>query len=58
MLDAKVGKGKYLVFLTADHGAAHAEGYMEANKMATGFFGTDFEKTLNAKLKENLAKTK
>lgn len=58
MLDVKVGKGKYLVFLTADHGAAHAEGYMEANKMATGFFGTDFEKTLNAKLKEKFAEDK
>lgn len=52
MLDAKVGAGKYLVFLTADHGAAHAEGYMEANKMQTGFFGVDAEKNLNAKLKE------
>lgn len=58
MLDAKVGKGKYLVFLTADHGAAHAEGYMEANKMATGFFGTDFEKTLNTKLKEKFGEDK
>lgn len=52
MLDAKVGAGNYLVFLTADHGAAHAEGYMEANKMQTGIFGEDFEKTLNSKLKE------
>ncbi len=38
-LDEKVGKGNYLVFLTADHGAAHSEGYMEANKMPTGLFG-------------------
>ena len=52
MLDAKIGAGKYLVFLTADHGAAHSEGYMEANKMQTGFFGVDAEKLLNAKLKE------
>lgn len=58
MLDAKVGKGKYLVFLTADHGAAHAEGYMEAHKMATGFFGEEFEKTLNAKLKEKYGEDK
>ena len=43
MLDAKVGKGKYLVFLTADHGAAHSEGYMEANKMATGFSGRNLK---------------
>lgn len=52
MLDVKVGAGKYLVFLTADHGAAHAEGYMEAHNMHTGFFGESFEKTLNEKLKE------
>ena len=58
MLDAKVGKGKYLVFLTADHGAAHSEGYMEANKMATGFFGEEFEKTLNNKLKEKFGEDK
>ena len=58
MLDAKVGKGKYLVFLTADHGAAHSEGYMEANKMATGFFGEEFEKTLNTKLKETFGEDK
>ena len=58
ILDAKVGKGKYLVFLTADHGAAHSEGYMEANKMATGFFGEEFEKTLNNKLKEKFGEDK
>ena len=58
MLDTKVGKGKYLVFLTADHGAAHSEGYMEANKMATGFFGEEFEKTLNTKLKEKFGEDK
>jgi predicted AlkP superfamily pyrophosphatase or phosphodiesterase len=52
MLDAKVGAGNYLVFLSADHGAAHSEGYMEANKMQTGFFGVDAEKKLNTLLKE------
>lgn len=36
-LDNKVGKGNYMVFLTADHGAAHAEGFMKANKMPAGF---------------------
>lgn len=42
----KRGTGNYLVFLSADHGAAHSEGYMEANKqMQTGFFGVDAEKT-------------
>lgn len=51
-LDQKIGKGNYLVFLTADHGAAHAEGFMEANKMPTGLLAKDFkndiENTLDA----------
>jgi predicted AlkP superfamily pyrophosphatase or phosphodiesterase len=49
-LDEKIGNGNYLIFLTADHGAAHAEGFSEANKMPTGLLGknleTDLEKTL------------
>jgi len=45
-LDAKIGKGNYLVFLTADHGAAHAEGFMEANKMPTGLLAKDLESNL------------
>ena len=28
-LDEKIGRGEYTVFLTADHGAAHAIGYMQ-----------------------------
>jgi len=56
-LDQKVGKGNYLVFLTADHGAAHAEGFMEASKMPTGFLGkdlkTDLEKTLDTQFGSN-----
>lgn len=51
-LDTKVGKNQYTVFLTADHGGAHAEGFMEAHKMATGFFGENAEKNLNQLLKE------
>ncbi|MEC5395345.1 alkaline phosphatase PafA [Bergeyella sp. RCAD1439] len=50
-LDRQVGKGNYLVFLTADHGAANAEGYMQANKMVTGFFGDGLQKNLEAELK-------
>ena len=38
MLDKKVGKDNYLVFLSADHGAANALGYMQANKLLTGLF--------------------
>lgn len=36
-LDKTIGKGKYLVFLTADHGAAHAQGFMAENNMPAGF---------------------
>lgn len=51
-LDQIVGKDNYLLFLTADHGAAHAEGFMEAHKMPTGFIKnrkTDLNKYLNEK---------
>lgn len=36
-LDQKVGKGNYLVFLTADHGAAHAIGFMKAHRLPADF---------------------
>jgi len=45
-LDQKIGKGNYLAFLTADHGAAHAEGFSRANKMPTGLLATDLESGL------------
>ncbi len=35
-LDTKVGKGQYLVFLTADHGVAHVPGYLKEHKMPGG----------------------
>jgi len=45
-LDEKIGKGNYLVFLTADHGSAHAEGFSRANKMPTGLLSKDLESNL------------
>jgi hypothetical protein len=33
MLDTKIGKGQYLVFLSADHGAAHAIGFMQQHQV-------------------------
>ncbi|WP_297986715.1 alkaline phosphatase PafA [uncultured Chryseobacterium sp.] len=51
-LDAKVGKNQYTVFLSADHGGAHAQGFMEEHKMATGFFGEGAEKSLNKVYKD------
>lgn len=35
-LDTKVGKDQYLVFLTADHGAAHLPAFVKENKMPAG----------------------
>ena len=36
-LDEKVGKGNYLLFLTADHGAAHAIGFMQEHRIPADF---------------------
>ncbi|HTQ29213.1 MAG TPA: alkaline phosphatase PafA [Puia sp.] len=38
MLDSRIGKGQYLVFLTADHGAAHAIDYMKQHELPAEFF--------------------
>ena len=40
-LDKTVGKGNYLVFLTADHGAAHSVDYMTENQFPGGSFNID-----------------
>lgn len=32
-LDSKVGKGQYLVFLSADHGAAHSVGFLREHRL-------------------------
>ncbi|MGN6164550.1 MAG: alkaline phosphatase PafA [Flavisolibacter sp.] len=39
-LDEKVGKGQWLVFLTADHGAAHAINFMKEHEMPADFWYT------------------
>ena len=36
-LDEKVGKGNYLLFLTADHGAAHAIGFMQQHHIPADY---------------------
>jgi len=54
-LDEKVGKDNYLVFLTADHGAAHVPGFLEQDdiRIPSGRFDADTTiKLLNAALKE------
>src|SRR5450432_241851 len=40
LLDEKVGKGKYLIFLSADHGAAHAIGFMQEHNLPADFWYT------------------
>ncbi len=35
-LDAKIGKGQYLVFLTADHAVAHVPGFAKEHKLPAG----------------------
>ncbi len=52
-LDEKAGKGQYLLFLSADHGAAHVQGLLKDHNIPTGH--TDDEATfneLNKSLKE------
>ncbi len=52
-LDAKIGKGQYLLFLTADHAVAHVPGFMKENKIPAGVFDDDdIKKWIN----ENAAK--
>lgn len=52
-LDAKLGKGNYLFFLTADHGVAHVPGFMQENKLPGKPFNDGLMMLdLNKKLKE------
>ncbi|HZZ75665.1 MAG TPA: alkaline phosphatase family protein, partial [Puia sp.] len=37
-LDTKIGKGNWLVFLTADHGAANAVGYSQEKRIPADFY--------------------
>ncbi len=52
-LDEKVGKGNYLLFLTADHGAAHAIGFMKEHQIPADFL---VSKKIDAPLNEFLTK--
>jgi len=46
-LDKTIGKGQYLMFLTADHGVMHSPGFSMENKLPGGLI-SDFRKPLNA----------
>lgn len=50
-LDKKVGKGAYTLFLSADHGGAHAVGFLKEHKIPTGFFGEGAERSFNDRFK-------
>lgn len=48
-LDAQVGAGNYLLFLTADHAVKPNAAYLEANRVPSGFIRTSLmKKELNA----------
>lgn len=50
-LDATIGKGNYLFFLSADHGVAHVPGYLKDQNMPAGLFNDDdVMKKINAAL--------
>jgi predicted AlkP superfamily pyrophosphatase or phosphodiesterase len=52
-LDQKIGKGHYTVFLTADHGVAHAIGYMQQHHLPAEFLTEKpIIDSLNKKLSE------
>jgi len=52
-LDEKVGKGNYTVFLSADHGAAHAIGFMKEHNIPADIFpGSSLLNNINKLLSE------
>jgi predicted AlkP superfamily pyrophosphatase or phosphodiesterase len=58
-LDTKVGKGQYLVFLSADHGVAHVPGFLKEHHIPAGNNDmTVLSSQLNSKLKEKFGKDK
>ena len=40
-LDEKIGKGRYLLFLTSDHGVAEVPAYIKDKNGAAGYFNSD-----------------
>lgn len=58
-LDAQVGKGNYMVFLTADHGAAHNTQYMKDHQLHAGkWLSAELRKDLDAYVASKLGNTK
>ena len=50
-LDESVGEGNYLIFLTADHGAAHNPQFLIDNNVPAGLLSKEIKSGLNAHLK-------
>ncbi len=50
-LDAILGRGNYLLFLTADHGAAHNPQFLQDEDVPAGYFGKELPAELNNLLK-------
>jgi len=58
LLDQKIGKGEYLVFLSADHGAAHSIGFMQEHKLPADFwYAKPLADTLNKVLAAKFSTT-
>jgi arylsulfatase A-like enzyme len=56
-LDKRIGKGEYLVFLTADHAVAHIPGFARENKLPGGTSNTTaLRKTLTDTLQKEFGK--
>ena len=55
-LDATVGKGNYVFFLTADHGAAHNPQYLMDEDVPAGFLDKGIQTDLNTYLKGKYGK--
>jgi len=54
-LDTEIGKGKYTLFLTADHGAAHNINFLADNKIPSArWSGNTTMKELNKQLEQKL----
>ncbi len=54
MLDEKVGRNNYLLFLTADHGAAHNPNFLKSHKIPSGGWES---RSVRTKLNEHLKET-
>ena len=51
-LDKKIGKGKYLLFISSDHGAAHAKGFSQEHNIPSDVF---FHDKIKNEINKNLS---